>query len=195
MKINNFINNKRGDGTWLTADTGRFVLTVLAVIFLLLIVVKFFAFFTTQDETKKMQREMKKLFSAVSEAYADSSEKTVRIYPVVGWYLRSFPDNDFPDGECEGAVGCICFCKDIGCKEKRECREFMFDVVVAEFFSSSSSSGFDQFGSGLVTISEGTLLLKSVEELRVVKIKEEKVIEGIVKIKEEVVIQRKSMRN
>jgi len=157
--------NRAGIG-WLTEDTGKIIIAVLCVVILLGFAAKLYSFVSSENEGAKMKTQLETLTLAVSAASTEKQEKIVELFPQVGWYLRSFPDNDFPQGECRGGVGCICFCKTVDCTTTRACSPFSFDVMV-DATETERIFGDPQIGGEASISSRGSLALQSIEQLRI----------------------------
>jgi len=83
--------------------------------------------------------EWEDLGECVGEECLELSEETLDIFPPSGWFLRTFPDYDFPEGECRRKNSCLCICKSIACDDKKElkCEGFDFDVEVLGDYETS----------------------------------------------------------
>ncbi|MEK6871934.1 MAG: hypothetical protein AABX16_03460 [Nanoarchaeota archaeon] len=164
--------NRAGVG-WLTEDTGKIVLAVICVVILLGFAAKLFFFVKADSEAATMKTQLETLTLAIQQSSTEGQEKIIELFPKTGWYLRSFPDNDFPQGNCRGGIGCICFCKNVECTDKRECSSFSFDVFVEEeIFSGYSLDERVTYGEQenkaiVAERIESVLELQSIEVLRI----------------------------
>mgnify|MGYP003997984511 FL=1 len=89
------------------------------------------------------------------------NEISVIIYPVKGWYLKSFNNFKSPEGEKELKKSWVCICDGAGCFGEKICKGFKEEDV----FVDSSSTTFIPTGgymmpAGIDSVSEKTLKFK-----------------------------------
>lgn len=138
-----FMKNKKAF-TWLMKKTFSIIISLAVILLLVIFVVKVYYLFKGGNELEKMKKQMENLVFSIKEVQEKvceekECEQTTLLFPTPGWYLKSFPDYDFPQGECRGAIGCLCICNDVQCGKLKQCEGFKFDVQLISTLTRVSS--------------------------------------------------------
>ncbi len=129
--------NKKGFEDLLKKVMGL-VITAIVIILLLVLIGKTYAIIKDKNQQLKIQTQMEKITINAKKIHEQGGETRVEIFSPVGWYLRTFPDYDFPVGVCKEAVGCVCMCNTLDCTDRKECESFDFDVQLIHSVSLDS---------------------------------------------------------
>ncbi|MEN9625854.1 MAG: hypothetical protein RL557_182 [archaeon] len=170
--------NKRGFESLLYKVMGL-IITAVVVVLLFLLISKTYALVKDRTEEQKIKTQMEKIVVNTNKIYEEGGETRIELFSPVGWYLRTFPDYDFPPGACKRAVGCVCICKELDCSSVTYCEPFSFDVQLIHFTSFGSAyhsdSVEDRRHGGIVDSierekQEGTLeFAESLYEIKIIK--------------------------
>lgn len=155
---------------------GRVVNMIIAAIVIILLIifiakgVVFYWFKGKPNDLAKTNDQLEIIKVKLLKAKVSGEEEKAIITPVVGWYLRTFPDFDFPrHNNCRTSVSCLCMCKSLSCdSEFVACEGFNFFVKVGYGLSISTPSevpGQDYSGY----IDEVIQLNKAIETLKIYK--------------------------
>jgi hypothetical protein len=172
--------NKKGDQL-LGEHTVNGVVEILVIVILVGFVITAVILFwpsTYENYLRQANDQLNKLVIKANHVNENGEEESLDIFPPAEWYLRTFSDYDFPEGECRRKNSCLCICKTLSCNDKNamKCEGFDFEVKVAEGIRGRASGGVMGYAPDPGIISE-LMRLDSVEVLKVFK------EEGVVKIK------------
>ncbi len=136
--------NKKGIKL-LGETTVRIIISLIVVIILIVFITKLYGIWSEDNKIKKITKQLENIVFNINEVNEKGNEKKLLVFPEVNWYLKSFPDYDFPIGECRGDIGCLCFCEDVSCNKLRKCEGFEFDVQVISSLTKTELSDPDTF--------------------------------------------------
>jgi len=108
---------------------------VIVGFFLMLLIYGLYTIFSDENSLKKAEAELDKIALVVEDVQESGEEDSLIIFPPQSWVLRTFPDSNFPIGECRGAVDCLCICNEANCYSKKKCKGFNFEVEVDGSYS------------------------------------------------------------
>jgi len=126
------MNKKGGVGSFFGEHVVSIVITIIVVIFIFVLFAKITGYFTTESELEKAEKELKKVAEVVRTVQQTEGDGRIEFYAIENWFLRTFPDSNYPNGECvdSSVISCLCYCEDFNCEEKRMCEGFKFDVAL-----------------------------------------------------------------
>ena len=142
--------NKKGIDFTLKNIMSLVIAAIVAFIFLYAGSKAYGAFDKNNDEIR-IKDQMKKVRELAETIFREGGEGKVEIHPPgEGWIVRTFADlyNDFPSGQCRGAIGCVCMCDGIDCDNLVRCEAFPFDVEVIGDYNQRVSGLSSEVGSG-----------------------------------------------
>ena len=120
--------------------------TIEVIIALVIVAVVLFAGFKILgnifDNNKEARAEdqLDKFETVAEEVFQSGEEKSVEIFPPdKKWVFRSFPDYNFPLGQCRNSIGCVCMCEGVDCESLIQCRGFPFDIEVVGDYSETDT--------------------------------------------------------
>src|SRR3989344_9199013 len=158
--------NRKG---WLLGEkvvsTVLSVLVVLAFIYLLFLL---YGWSVKSTQEAKAVAQLEKITGVAQVVFKDGRTATTEIFPPgEDWIIRTFPDYNFPTGQCQNAVGCVCLCDALTCIGIMKCEGFDFDIIVDEIYKEQSGV----YGSGDFAPLEfrGGLDLSEIEQLTLAK--------------------------
>lgn len=158
---------------FLGEHTVNLVIAAIVIVLLIIFGFKLYGIWSENSKTEKIKKQMENLVFSIKEVNEKGNEEVILIFPIPGWYLKSFPDYDFPLGECRGAIGCLCICEDINCNRLRKCEGFDFDVQLMSILTRVSiryAGPKDPYTPKFSVDYPGTLEFKEeIAELRIVK--------------------------
>ena len=134
----NIKKNKKGEGiAFFGGHVVNLVITVIIVVILVFFGTKVYGSFTGSNELEKAANQLEKIADVVKTVQQTGEESRTEFFPIKNWFLVTFPDYDFPDGECRDSkiFSCLCICEDIDCNVKRICEGFEFDVKVDSVYN------------------------------------------------------------
>jgi len=123
-------NNKKGELVGET--TVKVVIALVVIVILIIAIVKAYKILNESNEQEKMKKQIEKLNFNIRDVNEKGSERIVDIILKPGWIIKTFPNNDYPEGECKKAYGCLCICEDYFCSDTKACEGFDFEVKVDE---------------------------------------------------------------
>ena len=172
--------NKKADQL-LGEHTVNGIVEILVIVILVgFVIVAVIFFWPSAEDTylKQAIDQLNKVVAKVNHVNENVEEESLDIFPPAGWYLKTFPNYDFPEGECRRKASCLCICKTMSCDDKRtiKCEGFDYEVKVAESIRGVASGGAIGYASDPGSVIE-IMRLDAVEVLKVFK------EEDIVKIK------------
>ena len=125
--------------------------------------------YTANNDEKRVQNQMNKISELAETIFREGGEGKVEIHPPgEGWIVRTFADlyNDFPSGQCRGAIGCVCMCDGVDCDNLVRCEAFPFDIEVVGDYNQRVSGLSGEVGGGDLDNKVGTALrLGSIQRL------------------------------
>ena len=133
----NIMKNKKGEGvSFFGGHVVNLVLTVIVVVILVYLGSKVYGIFTDSNELEKAGRQLEKIADVIKTVQREGKESRTEFFPIKGWFLRTFKNYNFPEGECRDSkvVSCLCICEELDCNSKRKCEGFEFDTKVDETF-------------------------------------------------------------
>ena len=184
-EIKKKMKNKKADSSTLIGEHAvNSIIGVLAALILITLVTSAVIFvwikYTEYKDPhlKQAVNQLNKIIIKANQVNENEEEETLDIYPPAKWFLRTFPDYDFPEGECQRKNSCLCICKDLNCEDKKsfKCEGSEFDVEVIGHgvegtapgdFASVGGIG-EVVGGGTSTI-DGIMKLDPVETLKIFK--------------------------
>ncbi|MAG61682.1 hypothetical protein CMI43_02620 [Candidatus Pacearchaeota archaeon] len=122
------MNNKKG--RLISEASVKLVISVLVLVMLIGLLIAVYYILVAENELQKIKKQMDKLEEITKKVHQSGKLSTVDFFPIKGWYLKTFPDFDFPIGACvdNRAESCLCVCDQVNCKDKFDCRWFDFKV-------------------------------------------------------------------
>ena len=152
--------------------TVNIVISAIVIIFLVAVAYTTYHLLTTKTDQKKIEEQFANLVYVIQQVHEKEQTQTVLLFPPNLWYLRGFPNYDFPEGECRSAVGCICICDEEYCRTQKKCEGFSYDVQLMEGLTSTDVGGIE--GPGATTTTQGAIrFTRPAVEFRVVHEKEQ----------------------
>jgi hypothetical protein len=123
------MNNKKG--RLILESSVKLVISVLVLVMLIGLLIAVYYILIAENELQKIKKQMDKLEEITKKVHQSGKLSTIDFFPPKGnWYLKTFPDFDFPIGACldSRAESCLCVCDPSNCKDKFDCRWFDFKV-------------------------------------------------------------------
>jgi len=158
------------------------IIEILVIVILVGFVIAAVIFFwpsADDSHLKQAINQLNKVVVKVNSVYENGEEESLDIFPPQGWFLRTFPDYDFPEGECRRKNNCLCICKSMVCDDKKalKCEGFDYEVeVVGDIVGDNLGGGSYPVVGGIgevvesePTELEGIMELDAVEVLKVFK--------------------------
>ena len=126
------MNDKKG--FLLLGDfTVKLVISLIVLVILIYLGYKVYNLFVEDNELKKASLQLEKISDTIKIIQSTGETAIIDFFPPrKGWFLRTFPDYDFPEGECNenNIVSCLCLCSELICQETRKCEGYPFNVKV-----------------------------------------------------------------
>lgn len=155
-------HNKKAE--LLEETTVKIVIAVVIIVILGYAILKAYKLLNESNDQEKMKKQIEKLHFNIREVNEKGSERIVEVILKPGWFMRTFLRNDYPEGECRKAIGCLCICEDYLCSETKVCEGFDFDVKIDEGKFNVDSIYFDKALSNIVIFKENNIVkLKEVK--------------------------------
>ncbi len=165
------MNNKKG--FLLLGDfTVKLVISLIVLVILIYLGYKVYSLFVEDNELKKAGLQLEKISDAIKIIQSTGGIANIDFFPPrKGWYLRTFPDYDFPEGECNenNIVSCLCLCSDLTCSDTRKCEGFSFNVKVDKVTVYSTEGNVIVGGGYELRYPEVLELTDSAYELKIIK--------------------------
>ena len=144
----------------------KIIVAVLVIVILSVLIYNTVFIWIDGNKLEKAGEALEGIVSKIEVVNLENVEGRITVFPPENWFLMTFPDYDFPIGECFKDNSCICICDSVSCSGAKKCEGFSFYVRVDEVYE-------DFGGVGLEGVSKKErkeiLKLKSSEEIVIVK--------------------------
>ena len=167
--------NKKADVSFMGGRVANMIIAALVIVILITFIASAVIFFwknSKSNDLKSANKQLDKILVKIMSVRDSGEDGSVGIFPPSGWYLRTFPDYDFPMiDECRNAVSCLCMCQGSNCGdlEMVGCKGFNFIVKVDGRLRRSASGGAIGYASDPGYVEEAIVFRNSVETLNIIK--------------------------
>ena len=142
------------------------IVAVLVVVILAFLVYKMVFIWDDGNKLESAGESLEGIVSKIEVVNSESVEGKIIVFPPENWFLMTFPDYDFPVGECFKENSCLCICDSVSCSGSKKCEGFGFDVEVDSVYGEFAGVSLDGVSERKL---KGVLKLSSSEELIIVK--------------------------